>query len=356
MKRKIIRALAVLLLSLSLCLALTGCGKDKSADVSAPDSTAVERATPAPVTDSNAASILPELPAAEATADPSAEPTITPVPEPITVRLVYDGQDAESLSFMTSAVFQLQAVTSDGSSGGTWTSSDASSASVDENGVVTCWKAGNPKITYTQGEASDSCALTITEPKVAIYFAGQPKTDITLNGIWGFEIQLVGVVSPEGSALTWTSDDASIASVDDTGKVVAHKMGSTLVHCKCGTADAGCWIRVMENPPQYLAATPDPTDKTPRIVITYAGVTNVDLTMNVGTSLNMGYTLYNIDPSTAKVKWSISDPGYASVDDNGVLVANKATFGALPGRNYTILTATCGDYSCECMVFIKANG
>ena len=351
MKTKKIRSLFVLVLALSLCLSLAGCGKDKKAgtDTGEPSPGAVS--TPQPVVSSDVSSILPEVTAGEPT--PEATPVITPTPEPITVKLQYDGQDAESLSFMTSSVFQLQAVTSNGSSGGTWTSSDASSASVDENGVVTCWKVGTPRITYTQGEASASCALTITEPKVAIYFAGQIKTDITLNNIWGFEIQLVSAVTPEGSEVTWSSDDSSIASVDATGKVVGHKMGSTQVHAKCGTADAACWIRVMENPPQYLAATPDPSDGTPRIVITYAGVPNTDLTMNVGGSLAMGYTLYNIDPSTAKVTWSISDPAYASVDKNGVLVAIKSTFGPIPGRNYTILKATCGNYSCECMVFIK---
>ena len=355
MKTKTIRSLFVLLLTLSLALSFAGCAKDKKTptDSDSPADPVTAASTPQPVISSESASILPEVPTAPPTAE--ATPAVTPTPEPITVKLQYEGQDAAALAFMTSSVFQLQAVTSNGSSGGTWTSSDASSASVDENGVVTCWKAGSPKITYTQGEASASCTLTITEPRVAIYFAGQPKTDITLNSIWGFEIQLVAAVSPEGSAVTWSSDDTSIASVDANGKVTAHKMGSTQVHAKCGTADSGCWIRVMENPPQYLAATPDPSDNTPCIVITYAGVANPDLTMTVGSSLAMGYTLYNIDPSTAKVTWTISDPAYASVDKNGVLVAIKPTFNAFPGRNYVTLTATCGNVKYETAVFIKQD-
>ncbi len=356
MKRKMIRSLLALMLILSLSLGFTACARDRKSgtdgEPTAPPAE-ISASTPQPVLSAASSPILPEQPAADPT---ETAPVITPTPEPITVTLQYMGQEATSLAFMTSSVFQLQAVTSNGSTGGTWTSSDASSASVDENGVVTCWKAGTPKITYTQGDASASCALTITEPKVAIYFAGQAKTDITLNSVWGFEIQLVSVVNPEGSVVSWSSDDSSIASVNETGKVVAHKMGSTQIHAKCGTADAACWIRVMENPPQYLAATPDPADNTPRILITYAGVPNTDLTMTVGSTLSMGYTLYNIDPSTAKVTWSISDPAYASVDKNGVLVAIKSTFGPIPGRNYTILKATCGNYSCECMVFIKANG
>ena len=388
MKRKTIRSLFVLLLT--ICLCLSGCSKDKKPEPEAGTVSPVgvsgtddQLSTPQPVISSDAASILPELPAADpnaasdpnTAADPNAAsnpntaadpnavagpntapesaPVVTPIPEPVTVVLTYDGQEVTALSFMTSSVFQLQAKTSNGSSGGTWTSSDASSASVDENGVVTCWKVGSPRITYTQGEISASCALTITEPRVAIYFAGQPKTDIVLNNIWGFEIQFVGVVTPEGSVVTWSSDDSSIASVDDTGKVVAHKIGSTQIHARCGTADAACWVRVLEMPPAQLMATPDPMDSTPRIVITYVGVAKPDMMMAVGDSLDMEYLLYNIDPATAKVKWTISDPAYASVDKNGVITAIKPTFNAFPGRNYVILTAACGNAKYETAVFIK---
>lgn len=340
------RSVFILIMALCICLLLAACG-----DKSAASAEVEPSAAPQPVTTTGESAVVPATP--QSTAVPT--PAATATPElPVTVILRYQGQEATSLSFMAPSVFQLEAVVSSGATGGTWTSSDASAASVDQNGVVTCWKVGSPRITYTIGSASSSCTLNITEPKVAIYFGGAPKTDITLNSIWGFEITLTAVVTPAGSEVTWSSDDASIASVDANGKVTAHKMGSTLIHAKCGTADASCWIRVMENPPAaYMAAVPD--DTTPRIVITCWGVPNNDLTMHPGEALDMGYLLYNIDPSTAVVKWSISDPEYASVDANGHLFALKPTWGALPGRNYTTLTATCGTASYECIVFIRNN-
>ena len=341
----------VLIPMTAFCLLMTGCSRENKETPSTPEPVTEIVTTPQPVMSTDAAAAIPDLSTPEPTA--VATPEITPIPEPVTVMLYYNGQEVTSLSFMSSSVFQLQAVTSNGTGGGTWTSSDASSASVDENGVVTCWKVGTPRITYTLGEISASCDLSITEPRVAIYFAGQVKTDITLNNTWGFEIQLVSVVSPEGSAVTWSSDDTSVASVNETGKVVAHKMGSALIHCKCGTADASCWIRVTEVPPAQYAATPDPSDNTPRIVITYVGVAKPDMMMAVGDTLSMGYTLYNIDYSTAKVTWKVSDPAYASVDKNGVLTAIKPTFNAFPGRNYITLTATCGDCTYDTAVFIK---
>lgn len=370
MRKGTIRLLLILALLFALCVCFTACGER---DQKPADGDPTASASPEPVTElpgeDTPVSDVPEVTDAPETAgaatpappaDPAAvdteqtpEPTSAAPSEPITVELQYNGNPITAMSFMTSSVFQLEAVASDGSSGGTWTSSDASSASVDANGVVTCWKAGSPKITYTLNGASASCTLTITEPTVAIYFGGAPKNDITLNSIWGYTIQLVSVVNPLGSEVTWSSDDTSVASVTENGFVTAHKMGTAVISCKCGTAQAICYIRVTDNPPAYLAPTPDPNDGTPRIVITYAGVANSDFTMTVGQALDMDYALFNIDPATAQVTWSILDPNYASVDANGVIVAKKSTWGIAPLRNYTVLKVTCGNYSYESYVFIK---
>ncbi len=345
MKTKTIRSACILLTIAALCLFAAACGDKSGSEDPAPQSTA----TPAPITDVT----VPGSPSATAeTAAATPVPTPEPSREPTTVKLQYEGSDVTTLDFLSSAVFQLRAVTNDGSTGGTWTSSDASAASVDENGVVTCWKGGSPKITYTIGDASATVTLNISEPTVRIFFAGQVKSDVAISSMYGFEVPFTAVVTPEGSPVTWTSDDSSIASVDETGLVTAHKMGTTTVHATCGTAKASCIIRVLENPPAYLAPTPAPDDTTPRIIITYAGIPNSDFTMNVGSALDMDYVLYNIDPN-AKVTWSIQDPSYASVDQNGVIVALKSTFGIEPLRNYTVLKVTCGEYSYESLVFIK---
>lgn len=350
MKRKRFHILCAVILAVSMCIFVTGCGER---DVTAQG--AEDTASPEPVTTPSATDVqsgeTTSLPSDTPEATP--EPTPTATPEPATVTgLQYEGQTVTELSFMTTSVFQLQALTSDGSSGGTWTSSDASSASVDENGVVTCWKVGTPKITYTLGESSASCTLTITEPTVQILFGGAVKTDISLSSLWGYEIQLVSQVDPAGSEVSWSSSNEDVASVSETGYVTAHMMGNATITCKCGTAMATCIIRVVDNPPSYMAATPAPDDDTPRILITYAGAPNPDFTMTVGMSLDMDYQLYNIDPSTP-VTWSVEDPSYLSVDANGVIVALKSTWGIDPTRNYTKLIVKCGDYTYESAVFIK---
>lgn len=349
MKKTTLRMTACIVSAVT-CLSLAACGKEEAQTAATPEPvyTPIPVLTASPTEDTTAAATAPET-----TPETVAEATVSPTPQgPITITLQYDGAPVESLNFQTATVFQLTAVTSDGSKGGSWTSSDASAASVDENGVVTCWKVGTPKITYTQGEYSQSVSLTITEPKVRILFAGAVKSDITLNSIWGFGIDLKADVDPAGSTVTWTTDDASIATVSETGHVTGIRMGTTTVHAKCGTADASCIVRITENPPNYIAPTPEADANTPRVVIVYWGVPNTDFTIQVGSKVQMNYILYNIDPGSP-VTWSIADPEFASVDANGVVTGLKATKHKSAYTPYTTLIATCGEYKCECVVRVK---
>ena len=337
MMKKLYRMVALALAAAALCFSLTGCGisdffknrdnktqDDPNASPSAASTTTPKAATPVP----------------EVSATPEA------TKEPVKVEIFYENKAVTELSFQTSTVIRLQAVASDGSTGGIWTSSDASSASVDENGIVTCWKVGNPKITYTIGDASASLSLTVTEPTIKICYGGVEKTDISLSGQWGYEIQLTAAVTPEGSEVTWSSEDPAIATVSETGLVTGKKMGYTNIVCKSGTAKAVCIIRVADNPPAAAAAaaqaTPDPNDKTPRVVITCFGLPNSDFTITVGQSVDLNCTMYNIDPSTNKETWTIEDTAIATVNENGVVTGVKA--------GTTKVICTVGDVKCETIV------
>ncbi len=340
------------LLAVIVCLSLAACGSKKKTEEQNTDTTPVPTVSPDPaVVESASPTAVPAQQTPPADVGGSAD-TPEAAEDDLTVELWYDGTVATMLTFMTSTVFQFQVVTSDGSTGGSWTSSDASSASVDENGIVTCWKTGMPKITYTLRNASFTCQLNITEPTVRILFGGQVKTDITLNSIWGFDITLQAEVTPAGTPVTWTSDDATVASVTDSGIVMGKRMGTTTIHAKCGTAEATCVIRITENPPTYAAPTPDVSDGQPHLVIVYWGVPNTDFTLSVGTKVQMNYILYNVEGNPA-VTWSIKDPEYASVDANGVVTGLKPTAQKDPLHPYTILVATCGDLRCECVVRVK---
>ena len=336
MRKKLIRIFAFTMAAAALCLSLTGCGISDFFKQDKAPADAGASASPAPT----------QEPAAEATPVPSASAAPEATNEPVKIEILYENEPVTALSFQTSTVIRLQASVSDGATGGIWTSSDASSASVDENGIVTCWKVGNPQITYTLGDASATLSLTVTEPTVKIFFGDTEKNDISLSGQWGYEIQLTAVVTPEGSEVTWSSEDPSIAEVSETGLVTGKKMGYTNIVCKCGTAKATCIIRVTDTPPATKIAeaqtTPDPNDKTPRVVITCFGLPNSDFTISVGQSVDLNCTMYNIDPSTNTETWTIDDTAIATVNENGVVTGVK--------KGTTKVICAVGDVKCETIV------
>ncbi len=115
----------------------------------------------------------------------------------------------------------------------TWTSSDESIATVDENGLVTAVSAGECIITAatTDGtELTATCTITAT-PK--IYLAESITLDQTeIQALKGTTVQLIATVMPENTTnatVAWTSSDESIATVDENGMVTIHSKGECII-------------------------------------------------------------------------------------------------------------------------------
>ena len=97
-----------------------------------------------------------------------------------------------------------------------WTSSDDSIASVDENGVVTAHKKGNATITATGfGDVQASCTVQVLVPMTAI----------TLPFKWDVR----ALTSDTTDTYTVTSSDTNVATVDRFGNVTAKKIGTAVI-------------------------------------------------------------------------------------------------------------------------------
>ena len=137
----------------------------------------------------------------------------------------------------------------------TWSSSNSAVAMVDANGKVTAVAAGEAEITVTttDGAKTATCAVTVTASAVAVESVSLNKTELSL--IVGAEETLTATVLPENAdnkAVTWSSSDESVATVDANGKVKAIAIGEAVITVT--TADGGktasCTVTVTKNPNQ----------------------------------------------------------------------------------------------------------
>ena len=124
-----------------------------------------------------------------------------------------------------------------------WHSSDEAVATVDQNGKVTAIKGGTSIITATASNGSvASCVVNVSS-------VGLNLNNSSFNVVIGYSKDLVATVTPDytvNKAISWSSSDLTVASVDSNGKVTAHKKGTAVItatHTSSGTT-AVCTVTV----------------------------------------------------------------------------------------------------------------
>ena len=137
----------------------------------------------------------------------------------------------------------------------TWTSSVPAIATVDASGTVKGIATGTATITVktADGGKTATCAVTVkaaAAPAVKVTGITLNYSSITVNGDLE-RVQLIATVAPATAtdqSLTWTSSDASVASVDGAGLVTIRKKGKATVTAKANDGSgvsASCLFDVI---------------------------------------------------------------------------------------------------------------
>ena len=134
----------------------------------------------------------------------------------------------------------------------TFASSDAAIATVDNKGKVTAVKAGNADITVTtkDGSKTAKCALTVTAKQIPVTGVTLDKSTLSLEV--GATATLNATIAPSNAsykAVSFTSSDDAIATVDDNGLVTAVTAGTadiTVESIENGSKTAVCTLTVTE--------------------------------------------------------------------------------------------------------------
>ena len=210
-----------------------------------------------------------------------------------------------------------------------WSSSNASVASVDASGKVSAVAEGTATITAKAGDKTATCSVTVKKSVVAVSSITLDKSSLELTE--GETATLVATVKPDNATdktVTWTSDKASVATVDASGKVTAKAEGTATITAKAGDKTATCSVTVKKN------------------VIAVESVT-LDITstiLNTGETLTLTATVKPDNATDKTVTWSSSNSSVATVDANGKVTA--------VAQGTAIVTAKAGDKTATCTVIV----
>ncbi len=180
----------------------------------------------------------------------------------------------------------------------TWFSADPGVAAVVvTSGKVIAMGGGQTSVSAKVGDKIASCTVTVRVPVESVNLN---RTDITLDE--GESITLKATVTPKDAddqAVTWSSSDGSIVSVDQEGTVQAIKQGSAIIQAKAGDKQATCSVTVAKR-------------------VTSVTLDKTSLTLHVGETSTLTATVQPDDATNKTLTWDSSIPSVATVDNGAI--------------------------------------
>ena len=192
-----------------------------------------------------------------------------------------------------------------------WSSSDAAIASIDTKGAVTFLAPGT--VTFTakaKGDTSvsDSVTVKVVRPELTgIAVEGKNTVKVESN------TNLTIVVTPAGAdpAVTWSSDNEAVATVNEKGVVTGVAIGTaTITATSTVKAELTATFVITVEEKAEGGAAPE------SIIITGQE------TATVGYTIQFKSTVYPAN-ANQNVVWSSTDDKVLSIDENGIATAKK---------------------------------
>ena len=208
----------------------------------------------------------------------------------------------------------------------TWTSSNNSVATVDNNGIVTARNEGETTITVTtkDGSFKDSTVINVIKTISNNYlYLDIKNTELYIGDTSKANV----VVSPDSSLISdvvFSSTDSSVASIDSNGKIVAKKVGKTTITARIAS--------------EGIYATKDIVVKEKNLEKIY--LSSEYLSLHVNDKVTLQTYLYPNDASSF-ISYSSNDGNVVSVNSRGEIVALKEGVATITVKGNNNIFSTC---------------
>ena len=215
----------------------------------------------------------------------------------------------------------------------TWKSDKPEIVEVDSNGNVTAKAAGTATITATADGKSASCKVTVNGQPATVPVQSVELNQTTLELIAGKEATLTATVKPDDATnktVTWSSNNETVATVDNNGKVTAKAAGEAIITAKVGDKQATCNVKVT-------AAD---------VAVESVTLNQSSLELVAGKEATLTATVKPDNATNRTVAWESNATNVATVDNNGKVTAKAA--------GEAIITAKVGDKQATCNVKVTA--
>ena len=212
----------------------------------------------------------------------------------------------------------------------TWSSADEKIATV-KNGVVTAKATGTTKITATVGTHKAECTVTVNAKLTGIKVTPD-KVTVEKGQKANLNVTYLPADTTDEKAVTWKSENESVATVDENGVVTAVAGGKTkVIAAKANNKiTAVCEVKVPIH--------------TESIALNKTEIT--DLLKGKTEKLEVSFIPSNTEDSR-EVKWTSSAADIAAVDANGTVKALKE------GTATITATTADGKHTASCTVTVK---
>ena len=213
----------------------------------------------------------------------------------------------------------------------TWKSDKPEIVEVDSNGNVTAKAAGTATITATADGKSASCKVTVNGQPATVPVQSVELNQTTLELIAGKEATLTATVKPDDATnktVTWSSNNETVATVDNNGKVTAKAAGEAIITAKVGDKQATCNVKVT-------AAD---------VAVESVTLNQSSLELVAGKEATLTATVKPDNATNRTVAWESNATNVATVDNNGKVTAKA--------EGTAIITAKAGDKTATCTVTV----